>query len=308
MDRDRLAGTGRHLSDHNDAVASKLPITVLVQTKNEAFGIQKCLSSLADFDEVIVVDSDSDDATKDLAVASGATVVNFTWNGKYPKKKQWELDNVKTRNRWILFLDADESPNAELITALMRERPELERATHAAYDIRLDYVFAGRALKHGHRVVKRALVRADSVFFPVMDDLDAPGMGELEGHYQPQVRGSVGQLHGRITHDDVDPVRTWFDRHNKYSDWEAFLRVRSAAKSAVSSRRSRQGQLFDRVPFKPIVFFTYSYVARRGFQDGRAGLDYAVALSTYYWQIGLKTRELRRHMNNTGAAGRNTPR
>lgn len=271
---------------------NKIPVTVLVQTKNEAVGILHCLNSLADFDEVIVVDSNSTDATVEIARDWGATVVNFTWDGGYPKKKQWQLDNVSARNEWVLFLDADETPNSTLLREL-RELPSSPGPSDpAAFNIRLDYVFAGKKLRYGHRVVKRALVRRGLVNFPVMPDLGAPGMGELEGHYQPSVNGEIREIAGRILHDDQDPVRTWFDRHNRYSDWEAYLRTDPTAKQIIAKARSRQGKIFDQVPFKPFIFFVYAYMIRGGFLDGRAGLDYAVALATYYWQIGLKTREL----------------
>ena len=275
-----------------DVAGAKIPVSVLVQTKNEAVGILHCLQSLSQFDEVIVVDSNSTDDTAVIAAGWGATVVNFTWNGQYPKKKQWQLDNVATRNDWILFLDADETPDPALLASLRDLPKEPGVRDAAAFDIRLDYVFAGKKLRHGHRVVKRALVRRDLVEFPVMPDLDAPGMGELEGHYQPVALGTVSAINGRILHDDQDPVRTWFDRHNRYSDWEAYLRTDPSAKSFIAGSRSRQGKLFDKVPFKPLIFFSYAFVLRVGFLDGRAGLDYAIALSTYYWQIGLKTREL----------------
>lgn len=270
-----------------------IPITVMVQTKNEEIGIRACLAALQDFDEVIVVDSNSADGTVEIARQMGASVVNFAWDGKYPKKKQWQLDNAATRHPWILFIDADETPSDELLIEL-RDLQLGPSSTNAAYEIRLDYVFAGRTLRHGHRVVKRALVHRERVQFPVVDDLGAPGMGELEGHYQPEAMGPVGTLKGRIRHDDKDPVRTWFDRHNRYSDWEAHLRTRPAARRDIASRRSRQGRAFEQVPFKPLIFFVYAYIARAGFLDGRAGLDYAVALSTYYWQIGVKQRELTR--------------
>jgi len=64
---------------------------------------------------------------------------------------------------------------------------------------------------------------------------------------------------------------------------------------SVRSSKSLQGQRFDVVPFKPLAFWVYSYIVRAGFLDGRAGLDYAVALASYYWQIGLKTRELQQY-------------
>ena len=269
---------------------SKIPVTVLVQTKNEQTGISKCLEGLLDFDEVIVVDSESTDQTKEIANQMGIKTVNFVWNHKYPKKKQWQLDELETKHNWILFMDADEVPTPELINEL--QRTDFNGSTNtAAYDICLDYVFAGRKLKHGHRVVKRALVNRRRVEFPVINDLDAPGMGELEGHYQPVAHGLVVRTLGRILHDDQDPIRTWFDRHNRYSDWEAYLRTKSGLRKEAGLRRSTQGRLFDRTPFKPLVFFIYSYIAKQGIRDGRAGFDYAFALSSYYWQIELKVRE-----------------
>lgn len=274
-----------------------LPITVLVQTKNEELGIEKCLAALGDFSEVIVVDSNSTDRTAEIAGSMGAKVVNFTWNGAYPKKKQWQLENITPANRWVMFVDADEFPTEQLIAELRRRSSEMANFKFAAYDVALEYVFAGKSLQYGHRVVKRCLVDRLSCSFPEIDDLDAPGMGELEGHYQPQTQGPTGVLVSRLRHDDQDPVRTWFDRHNRYSDWEAYLRTNPQIKNAAAERRSRQGRLFDKTPLKPVVFFVYAYLVKAGFLDGRAGFDYAFALSSYYWQIDLKVREIQRMSN-----------
>ncbi|MEV8239973.1 glycosyltransferase family 2 protein [Microbacterium testaceum] len=273
-------------------MTSKIPITVLVQTKNEEVGIAACLAGLTDFNEVIVVDSDSTDRTVEIARSYGVKVVGFTWNGRYPKKKQWQLSNVETKNPWIFFIDADEIPSEALKEELRKF--DLPSNSAAAVDIDLDYVFAGRTLRYGHRVTKRCVVHRDRVQFPEMDDLDAPGMGELEGHYQPRATGRVLKAHGRVTHNDLDPVSSWFARHNRYSDWEAHLRAKSQVRSDIAKLRTLKGRLFDRFPAKPLAFFIYSYVGRAGVLDGRAGFDYAFALASYYWQIGLKTRELLR--------------
>ncbi|QTG79514.1 glycosyltransferase family 2 protein [Arthrobacter crystallopoietes] len=275
-------------------MTKKLPISVLVQTKNEERGIADCLSGLSDFAEIIVVDSNSTDNTVGIVRELGFAVENFDWDGRYPKKKQWQLDNLVTKYKWILFIDADETPTNELVSELWKRCDELESGRFSAYDIELDYVFAGKQLQYGHRVVKRALVQRGEVSFPVINDLNAPGMGELEGHYQPVSKGDVAALKGRIRHDDKDPVHTWFERHNKYSEWEAYLRTHPSVKKDAAARRSVQGRLFDKVPLKPLVFFLYAYLIRGGFRDGRAGFDYAFALSSYYWQIGMKVRELER--------------
>lgn len=272
---------------------AQIPLTVLVQTKNEAVGIAACLANLSDFDEVIVVDSNSTDGTQEIAKAHGARVINFSWNGGYPKKKQWQLDNLETRHEWVFFLDADESPQPSLVAELRHVFGGGDPVP-VAYDVDLDYVFAGRRLKYGHRVTKRCIVKRGYVAFPVLDDLGAPGMGELEGHYQPVPRGVVRKLRGRVLHNDLDPVSSWFSRHNRYSDWEAYLRQSASLRREIATRRNLKGRVFDAVPFKPALFFTYAYIARGGFLDGRAGFDYAIALASYYWQIGVKHRELAR--------------
>jgi glycosyltransferase involved in cell wall biosynthesis len=274
---------------------AKVPVSVLVQTKNEELSITKCLTGLVDFDEVIVIDSNSSDSTKTIAQSLGARIVNFDWDNRYPKKKQWQLENLQIRNDWILFLDADE----ELSPNLIREIKEsVAQNDFVAFNIKLAYYFSGRRLRFGHTVVKRCLIRKTANFYPELDDLDIPGMGELEGHYQPMSLGKVGKLRERLIHNDIDPVDSWFARHNRYSTWEAQIGHRQNTVTAVRSLRSKQGQIFDRIPLKPIFFFIYSYGLRLGFLDGQAGLDYAIGLSFYYWQIRVKAREIVRLEGN----------
>ena len=276
----------------------RIPISVIVLTKDEEAGLAHTLSRLTDFEQVIVVDSNSADDTVKIARAAGAEVVNFTWDEKYPKKKQWALENAGARHEWTLLLDADEYPGAELIEEIRGLVPELSKKSMAAYEINLCYKFAGKFLRHGHTVTKRSLLDRQRSYMPEVDDLDAPGIREVEGHYQPEATGPVGHLKHRLFHDDRDPVSSWFGRHNRYSDWEAYLRLNTAARRNIASKRTAKGAFFDRVPFKPVVFFLYSYVLRLGWLDGRAGLDYALALSMYYWQIELKFRERSRTSGN----------
>ncbi|MGP3924169.1 glycosyltransferase family 2 protein [Streptomyces sp. 8N616] len=270
----------------------KLPIVVAIPTKNEAENIARTVSSVIDhFEAVVVVDSASTDDTCKIAAELGAEVVPYEWDGGYPKKKQWCLDHIRPETPWLLFLDGDETPSSELLAELryVFSRP----VKVAAFDIPLGYWFAGRRLRHGYTIVKRALLDRTRCHFPVLGDLDAPGMGEQEGHYQP-VAPSVWRLKSPIEHEDLDPVRTWFERHNRYSDWEAWLEQHPEVREEIRQAKTRQGQLFHKAPFKPLVSFAYAYVFKRGFLDGRAGFDYALAMSFYRWQIGLKSREAAR--------------
>lgn len=104
----------------------------------------------------------------------------------------------------------------------------------------------------------------------------------------------VGRVRGCLMHDAKDLGSSWFVRHNRYFDGEAHLRMHAEARKDIARKPSTKGRIFDAVPFKSAAFFVYSAIVRGGFLDGHAGLDYATALSMYYWQIGLKHRELRR--------------
>jgi glycosyltransferase involved in cell wall biosynthesis len=269
--------------------AARIPVSVIVMTREEERVIRHTLESVRDFDQVFVVDSQSTDATCAIAGEFDVEVVQFTWDGGYPKKKEWCLLNLPFKHDWVLYLDADELVTPALATEL-REllSPTGPGPQHAAYDVELDYYFLGRMLRHGHKVTKRVLARRDRITWPRMDDLGVANMWEVEGHYQPIVNGTIGRLAGRLEHNDRDPLFDYFARHNRYSDWEAHLLDRQAVADQVRGARSARGSRYARLPFKPAVFFLYSYVLRRGFMDGRAGFHYAVAHAFYFWQIGVK--------------------
>ena len=105
------------MREHVVRFSKRVPVSVIVMTKNEEANIAKCLRGIRAFDEVFVVDSGSRDRTCAIAADLGATVVPFTWNGRYPKKKQWCLDELPFHHDWVLYVDADE----EVPAALSRE-------------------------------------------------------------------------------------------------------------------------------------------------------------------------------------------
>ncbi|MHB8644064.1 MAG: glycosyltransferase family 2 protein [Gaiellaceae bacterium] len=273
----------------------QIPVSVIVMTKNEERNLGACLSSVERFAEVFVVDSGSTDATRAIAQTHGAIVRDFEWNGRYPKKKQWALDQLPFAHDWVLYVDADERVTYELakeITALFANGTP--RA--AGYFITLDYVFLGRVLRHGHQVKKLALFNRARGRFVDYPDLNATNMWEVEGHYQPAIEGPTVALRGRIRHEDHDSLYEWFARHNRYSDWEAVLRANGALTSeaeTLPAGRQLLKRLFARLPFRGFLSFIYTYVFRLGLLDGRAGFQFAVAKAFYYWQVDLKLRELR---------------
>lgn len=270
-----------------------IPVSVIIMTKNEEKNIGKCLDSVAGFDQIFVVDSGSEDQTYRIATEKGAHVVQFKWNGKYPKKKQWSLENLPFRHDWVLYVDADEEVYPSLareISGIMSAKPGYD-----GYFVKFDYVFLNKVLRFGHHVYKLAFFNRHKGKFLDYEDLDAANMWEVEGHYQPHIAGTTAVLKHRMLHDDHDSLFHYFARHNRYSDWEAVLRMKGKIVNRGEAQpgiRMMLKLLFHRMPFKGLVAFFHSYVIKLGFLDGAPGLHFALARAFYYWQIGIKSREL----------------
>jgi len=92
----------------------KIPISVLILTRNEEVNIGQALENVCGWaDQVFVVDSYSTDKTLDIARTMGTEIVQNPWHG-YAAQKNWALDNLNFRNEWVFVLDADELLSDEL--------------------------------------------------------------------------------------------------------------------------------------------------------------------------------------------------
>lgn len=269
----------------------KIPVSVIVVTKNEESRIRRCLNALKDFDEVIVVDSGSTDKTPDIARECGAQLIDFKWNGVYPKKRQWCLENVRLKHDRVFFVDADE----EITSALTEEIGALDFAC-AGYFIRGRYVFESRRLNFGLQNNKLALMDRRKIEFPVVDDLHIEGMGEIEGHYQPVLKKSfegecIGQLKNPLLHHAYEDRAGWNARHRRYARWENGMNENQAWPLETRGYRRILKIVFRAVPLRPLAAFIHSYILRLGFMDGAAGLRFAASRYAYYRMIsGANTR------------------
>ena len=86
----------------------KLPVTVLLAVRNEEANLPKCLGSLARAQRVVLLDSQSQDSTAEIAANYRAEIVQFHYSGGYPKKRQWALNQLDITTDWVFLLDADE--------------------------------------------------------------------------------------------------------------------------------------------------------------------------------------------------------
>ena len=128
-----------------------LPISVCIPVLNEEKNLPGCLESLkGKFSDVVIVDSGSTDATLSIAEKANLTVLSFKWNGAFPKKRNWALQNYSFKHEWVLFLDADE----RITLAFLDELKSKLDSKMVGFWLRYDNWFMDRQLHHGD--VRRA--------------------------------------------------------------------------------------------------------------------------------------------------------
>ena len=88
-----------------------MKVTATIITHNEADNIRAACESVSWANEILVVDSESTDETRELAAECGARVITRAWPG-FAAQKQFAVDEA--RHEWIFSLDADERVSDEL--------------------------------------------------------------------------------------------------------------------------------------------------------------------------------------------------
>lgn len=262
-----------------------IKVSVLITTFNEADNLPRCLAALQNFDEVIVIDSASEDGTVDVAHSLGVHVENFNWNGKYPKKRQWCLDNLDIKHDFIFFVDGDE----EVTPSLVDEIEQLDFKA-AGYFVKGRYIWNGQALEHGLKNNKLVLFNRHKIEFPVVNDLDIEGMGEIEGHYQPVLKTGykaepLKQLRYPLLHFAYEDQERWENRHKRYAMWEAEMIKRHAYPEDPNRMRRFLKTIFQKIPCRGWIAFCHSYIFKFGFWDGQAGFQFARSRARYYQMV-----------------------
>lgn len=275
----------------------KVPVSILIPIKNEAANLPRCLASVAWADEVWVVDSHSTDGSVALAEAAGAKVVQFDFNGTWPKKKNWALENLPFRHEWVFILDADEvlPPETEAEFRAIVTDP-----AHpvAGYWINRRFMFMGKWLRHAYypnwnlRLFRHALGRYEKI-------TDSPtASGDNEVHEHVVVRGATGRLRADMDHYAFPSVEVFVEKHNRYSNWEARVAVSGRLDGGALQHdrvgwRRRLKAWSQSLPFRPTLRFCYVYFWQRGFLDGPEGYYFARLHGVYELLAVAKTHELR---------------
>lgn len=268
-----------------------IPVSVVIVTKNESQKIIDCLGRLDRFDDVWVVDSASRDGTVELVKTRNIHVAQYQWNKQYPKKRQWCLDHLALKYDWIFFVDADEIIRDELIDEI--EAKILSVPIEAGFFIVGRYRIQGKILRYGIPNQKIALLHRERMEFPIVDDLDIPWMGEIEGHYQPVLKtpilhSSIGIFENYMIHDalnDGKDERAWLSRHEKYARWEAGMNAKQAWPKDPVAWREKVKVFLRNSFFRAEIIFVVGFIYKRGFLDGVHGFKISKMRYTYLKKI-----------------------
>jgi glycosyltransferase involved in cell wall biosynthesis len=233
---------------------SRAPISAVVTTLNNAATLEACLASVDWCDEIVLLDSGSDDDTLEIAARHGARVSIEPFKG-YSAQKQSAID--KAAHDWVLLLDADEH-----LTAAGRVTIERELAAPRADGYRLprqEWLFwqwphAGTRPNWQLRLFRRSRGR----------------MNEVPVHAAPEVDGARLDLDAPFRHYGEPDLATRVEKVNRYST------------GLLASKRDKPVRAMAlRLLFYPPFAFLKLYLGKRYFLNGWAGY-FAARTQSFY--------------------------
>ncbi|TDQ09997.1 glycosyltransferase family 2 protein [Pedobacter metabolipauper] len=273
-----------------------LDLTIAIPVKNEENSLKGCLDAIGPdlAKKIIVIDSGSTDRTRAIAETYGAEVVDFKWDGRYPKKRNWFLQNHAPLTKWILFLDADEHLTLDFKQEL---RDALTNGSDgiAGYWLKYTIFFMGKNLKGGYPLYKLALFKVGAGEYERIDE-DQWSKLDMEIHEHPVLNGETGKFKNKIDHMDFRGISHYVIKHNEYASWEA-KRYMTAVNDPVvreswTWKQKIKYRLMRSVFIGPVYFFG-SYILLGGFRDGKRGLSFAIMKMSYFNQVYCMIQELK---------------
>ena len=238
-------------------------LSVIIAAKNEAHNITACLASVAFADEVIVLDSGSDDDTVKLALAAGARVIETDWPGYGPQQNRG-IEAAK--GDWVYSLDADERITPALAVEI---QAAIADAEFTVFAVPRQSLFVTRFMAHSgwwpdrtRRLFKKGYAQ----------------FSNHEIHASLVTDERVGQLHAPMIHYSFRDYHGVVEKMNRYSTGSAHDLYARGKRSSLAKAIGHGLWAFIR-----------TYLLQAGFLDGQAGLILAIANAegTYYKYLKL---------------------
>ncbi|HET7268803.1 MAG TPA: glycosyltransferase family 2 protein [Oleiagrimonas sp.] len=252
---------------------SRLPLTLLVLTLNEADVIARCLDSVPFAAEKIIIDCGSTDDTCEIARAHGARVVQHEWLGFGAQRN---FGSTQCSHDWILALDADEYLSDELARELQQALPAMMESPAAVGILRRRTLYMGAPMRHYRPMTGEKLARL---------------------YHRERARWRDVRVHESLTWDGPEQKFTApFEHTNNPTLVHKQLKVLRYAE--LKARDWHQKQRVPRLWVCPFVFmwtFIKDYLLRRGILDGQRGFIVAQTNAAYAVYKRMRYYEMCRH-------------
>jgi glycosyltransferase involved in cell wall biosynthesis len=246
-------------------------LSVVIITYNEEKNIGQCIRSVSKVaNEIIVLDSFSDDDTVNIAVALGAMVTQSAFDG-YIRQKNKAIELAS--NNYVLLLDADEALSNELCDAILEEKKSFG---FKAYTMKRCNIFCGTAIKHGLWYPDKKLR---------LFDKRLGNCGGLDPHdkiimHKPL---KVKLLKGDLMHFTFNSVKEYQYRNDQIS---------TVAAQSLYDAGIKRSPL--KIIISPLWAFINGYFFRMGFLEGYKGLLIALLTAQQTYLKYYKLRQLQR--------------
>ncbi|NBU59597.1 MAG: FkbM family methyltransferase [Betaproteobacteria bacterium] len=249
---------------------NRLPISVFIIAKNEADRISVAIRAVKDWvDEVIVIDSGSNDETVKISESLGARCVFRAWEGYGPQKSFGES---LCRNKWLLNIDADEEISAELKAEIIGLFAAPPPDHHSAYRLPVLPLYPFQTRGHSATITN----------FPVrLYRRDRAGFSASTVHDSVIVqKGRIGRLHGVLVHRSFRSLSHHFTKINDYTSAQAADWIQ------------RKGPPYGlEVLMTPPLAFIKSLLFRREIVNGLDGIVISYMYATQRFMRIAKVRE-----------------
>jgi hypothetical protein len=246
-------------------------LSVVIITLNEEKNIRRCLDSVSFSDEIIVVDSGSNDNTC-LIARDYTDKVMFHEMAGFGEQKQFAIEQAT--GDWILSLDADEWVSLDLRSSVK----SLTASCNTPFDGYMIYrrnIYLGRPMKYcgWYRPILRLFRR---------------GFGSFNSklvHEEINVAGRTGLLRGDLMHE---PYRDIFHQIDKMKNYARL----DAQELVLRGRKVYGWQSPIHLMLRPMWKFTEKYIVQQGFREGIHGLILSCMAAFGVFLVHVSCRQL----------------
>ncbi len=246
-----------------------MKLTAIVLTKNEEKNIKNCLNSLVFCDEIIVVDDFSEDKTFEIVhkFDKNIKIIQRKLNNDFAGQRNFGL--AKSKNEWVLFVDADEVVTNELKSEIQSLNFQKE-----SYSIKRRDHFWNQELKYGEikKVRDQGIVR-------LVKKSSGTWMGDV--HEVFHTSKITGKLNSFLDHYPHQTIKEFINDINRYSD----------IRSLELFDRGVKTNIFE-IIFLPSGKFILNYIFNLGFLDGAAGFAYSFMMSFHSFLVRSKLYQM----------------